>query len=240
MSLHLCFVRLFQMRVVVMKRFLGVILAVLASANFASAALLVHYDFAGGTTTPLTYLNAVSSDASQNNWPAAPATNDAISSALLGVPPTLSSLSNTNGKYYLSAGSGSFATFDTFSFDIKKAGGPGTVNYNAYYRFVTEDPDTGSLVGGAYAALATSDPTSTTSTAYSTVTFSGAPLPLTVANGTYIEVVVNAWRNSGSGQAATAGIDNVKFNGTVVPEPASMAIFAVLGLPVALKRFRRK
>jgi hypothetical protein len=229
-----------------MKRFLGVILAVLASANFASAALLVHYDFAdtipGGTKdrlTPLTYLNAASSNALQSNWSPA-ATNDAISSALFGGAPTPSNLSSVNGKYYLSADSGSFATFDTFSFDIKKASGNSTVNFNAYYRFVTEDPDTGLFVGGAYAALATSSPTSTTSNTYSTVTFSGAPLPLSVANGTYIEVVVNAWRNSGPGQAATAGIDNVKFFGTVVPEPASMAIFAVLGLPVALKRFRRK
>jgi hypothetical protein len=225
-----------------MKRFLGVILAVLASANFASAALLVHYDFAGGTQTPLTYVNAESFDSSQTNWPTSNVTNDAISSNLSSTAPTLSTLANSNGKYYLGADNGNFATLESFEFQIKKnnVSSLGEVRYNAFYRLVTLDQDD-NIVGGAYAAFGPSS-TTTTSSTYQTVSLSGPPLPLTLGNGTYIEVVVNAWRQSGSGanNVAVAGIDNVKFHGSVVPEPASMAIFAVLGLPVALKRFRRK
>jgi hypothetical protein len=35
-------------------------------------------------------------------------------------------------------------------------------------------------------------------------------------------------------------IDNIKLNGDLVPEPASMAIFGLLGVGAAARRYRRK
>lgn len=229
-----------------MKRFLVAVLAVLASAQLASAALLVHYKFDGSTEPTIVDSRATSLTYSQSNWSNITSGTEVVSANLTAAVPSITTqaLANSNGKFYLGAPDGLFARFDSFEFEIRKqnTSSLGEVRYNAFYRLVSYDPNNDEITGvTSYAALGPS--LSTTTSATSTpVSITAPPLPFTLPSGTYVEVVVNAWRLSGSGTnfVAVAGLDNVKFNGAIVPEPASMAIFAVLGLPVALKRFRRK
>lgn len=54
------------------------------------------------------------------------------------------------------------------------------------------------------------------------------------------ETVTYKFYYSRSGTSVGALIDNIKLNGDLVPEPASMAIFGLLGVGAAARRYRRK
>jgi hypothetical protein len=69
-----------------------------------------------------------------------------------------------------------------------------------------------------------------------TVTFIS---PFEIVGGADFEAAISAQGLTGSGTTQFA-LDNVKFNGDLVPEPASMAIFGLLGVGAAARRFRRK
>jgi hypothetical protein len=72
-----------------------------------------------------------------------------------------------------------------------------------------------------------------------TVTFN---TPLTIGGGQSFEAMISAKATTGgtSGNITSFSLDNVNFNGTIVPEPASMAVFGLLGAGVAIRRLRRK
>jgi hypothetical protein len=69
-----------------------------------------------------------------------------------------------------------------------------------------------------------------------TVTFIS---PFEIVGGADFQAAISAKGLEGTGTTSFA-VDNVKFNGDLVPEPASMAIFGLLGVGAAARRFRRK
>jgi hypothetical protein len=69
-----------------------------------------------------------------------------------------------------------------------------------------------------------------------TVTFTN---PLKIDGGVLFRAEIDAKGLTGTG-STTFSVDNVTFNGDVIPEPASMAVFGLLGAGVAFRRLRRK
>lgn len=59
-----------------------------------------------------------------------------------------------------------------------------------------------------------------------------------LASGSKIRFVIDT--TVGAGTSVSFEMDSVKLNGGAVPEPASMAIFGLMGAGLAVRRFRRK
>ena len=81
----------------------------------------------------------------------------------------------------------------------------------------------------------------------STVTFNfgvGSLPAVTLAQNDRLQVriLLRSTTKNASGQIGTRSItfDNITLNGDVVPEPASLAVFGLLGAGLVAKRFRRK
>jgi hypothetical protein len=68
-----------------------------------------------------------------------------------------------------------------------------------------------------------------------TVTFTQ---PFAIGTSSF-EAFISA-QGTSAGNTTSFSLDNVEFNGTFVPEPASMAVFGLLGAGVAVRRLRRK
>ncbi|MFM8570649.1 MAG: PEP-CTERM sorting domain-containing protein, partial [Pirellula sp.] len=64
--------------------------------------------------------------------------------------------------------------------------------------------------------------------------------PVILEGNQVLRVQVTVLLASGTSGSASAKLDNIGFVGTVVPEPASIAIFGLLGAGVAARRMRRK
>jgi len=68
-----------------------------------------------------------------------------------------------------------------------------------------------------------------------TVTFNQ---PLLIGTGAFVASI--SALGTSSGNNTSVSLDNVNFNGEFVPEPASMAVFGLLGAGLAVRRLRRK
>jgi hypothetical protein len=68
-----------------------------------------------------------------------------------------------------------------------------------------------------------------------TVTFNQ---PLVIGDNSFVASI--SALGTSSGTSTSFSLDTVNFNGEFVPEPASMAVFGLLGAGLAVRRLRRK
>ena len=214
-------------------RFFGMVLAVVAMAQSANAALLSCWDFntangvnavvtpgVTGTGTAFTNVgtagsNGIDGSIASQQW--ATGTNVTNSSATSGS-------SKYNTFSFTNTGALPFVLSD-MSLDMARvtSGTPSGV----LRILVTQQIGAG-----------TEDEVFTVSANNSTPSSKGDLLGgALLAAG---ETVTYKFYYSRSGTSVGALIDNIKLNGDLVPEPASMAIFGLLGVGAAARRYRRK
>ncbi|MCE2750269.1 MAG: PEP-CTERM sorting domain-containing protein [Pirellula sp.] len=211
-------------------RFFGLILAVVAMAQSANAALLSTWNFdsnadavvsagVAGTGTAFTNVgtagsNGINGAISSQRW--ATATNVTNTSAAAGD-------SKYNTFSFTNTGSNPYVLTD-MAFDLGRVGGSGT---NVIRVLVTQQIGTGSE-DEVFSVTANSG----------TLSSKGDSLVNTLLSPG--ETVTYRFYYSRSGSTSGGLIDNIMLNGELVPEPASMAIFGLLGVGAAARRFRRK
>jgi len=202
-----------------MVKLFGFMLAVAAMVSGANAALLVSYEFGVDQEKDPTFvepgIDALPSDgAFSHNEP-----NERIQS----------SVSNTSTvrqeRFGFSTTAPNFIKLRTMTFDSASISGTRPVSITPSFKY--------NQVAVA-SSLYTVSPVSGFGSY--TVTFLS---PFEIAGGVDFEAAISAQGLAGSGTTSFA-VDNVKFNGDLVPEPASMAIFGLLGVGAAARRFRRK
>jgi hypothetical protein len=202
-----------------MVRLFGFLVAVAAMVSGANAALLAKYDF--------------TSDA--NSSGGSFGTASAFNAGTAGGVVTTGSVGSDTGVWR-APGSGSLASgttsnyftftatkdvvIESLSFTSKRGGGS-TVSTDVNFKVGT----------GADTNL---DTVSIGSTANTTTLDFNPTFVLSAGQTLQIDFVYTGGTNK------SVLLGEVALNGSVVPEPTSVAIFAALGLPVAMRRFRRK
>jgi hypothetical protein len=211
-------------------RFLGLFLAVVAMAQTANAALLSTWNFdsnangvvasgVSGSATPFVNVgtagsNGINGAIASQRW--ATATNVTNSSATLGSARYNAISFTNNGPSTL--------LLDSMTLDLGRVGGSGT---NVIRAMVT------STVGAGPEAEIFTVTANTSALSSKSDTLGG----VTLLAG---QTVTYKFYYSRSGTASGAIIDNIQIYGSAVPEPASMAIFGLMGAGVAVRRLRRK
>jgi len=212
-------------------RFFGLFLAVVAMAHSANAALLSTWNFDSnanavvasgvtGTGTAFTNVgtagsNGINGSISSQRW--ATATNVTNSSAAPGDSKyNKFSFTNTGANPY---------RLTNLSLDLARVNGTGS---NLIKVLVTQQIGAGD-----------EDEVFTATSNSATLSAKGDSLGdvALLASG---ETVTYRFYYSRTGSVTGALIDNIQLNGDLVPEPASMAIFGLLGVGAAARRFRRK
>jgi hypothetical protein len=203
-----------------MVKLFGFMLAVAAMVSSANAALLVSYEFTPvedkdpkDPTFASAGIDALTSDGSFSSL------NDRLQGTVSN------STTIRQERFGFSTTAPNFLKLSTMTFDTALVTGTRPVSFMPTFK----------LNGTTVASnLYTVSPASGYG-AY-TVTFTS---PFTISGGSNFEAAVNAVGLAGSG-STTFAVDNVKFNGDVIPEPASIAVFGLLGAGVAFRRLRRK
>jgi hypothetical protein len=203
-----------------MVKLFGFMLAVVAMISSANAALLVSYEFG----------------ANEEKDPTFEATGVVAetSSGALSYNPTFDRL-HTGGisssgvsrqeRFAFTTTGPNFLKLSTMTFDTALAVGtrPATVTPTFKLNGAT-------VASNLYTVLPASG--------FGTYTVSFNP-SFKIDGGVSFEAAITFLSQAGSGEARYA-LDNVKFDGQVCPEPASMAVFGLLGAGVAFRRLRRK
>jgi hypothetical protein len=202
-----------------MVKLFGFMLAVAAMVSGANAALLVSYEFGVEQGKDPTFaepgIDALPSDGSfSHNEP-----SERIQSSVANTTTV------RQERFGFSTTAPNFIKLSTMTFDSALISGARPVSITPSFK----------LNGVAVASnLYTVSPVSGFGSY--TVTFIS---PFEIVGGADFEAAISAQGLTGSGTTSFA-LDNVKFNGDLVPEPASMAIFGLLGVGAAARRFRRK
>lgn len=203
-----------------MAKLFGFMLAFAATISSANAALLVSYDFNDvDQKEPSVVTNGIVAEEASGNW--------SYNSTGTNLSQSLSSTGTKRTETFeWSVVSPNTVSLSTFTFDTSITSGTRTIGFTPTFKLdssivsaslYTVSQATG---GGAY-----------------TVTFT---TPLVIGGDQSFSAAIAA-QASGSGTGTTSfTLDNVNFNGTLVPEPASMAVFGLLGAGVAIRRLRRK
>jgi hypothetical protein len=206
------------------------VLAVVAMAQSANAALLSTWNFDSnadavvspgvtGTGTAFTNVgsagsNGIDGAVASQQW--ATGTNVSNNSASAGA-------SRYNTFSFTNTGANPYKLTD-LSLDLARVGGTGT---NVIRILVTQQIGAGS-----------EDEVFTVSANNGTLTTKSDMLgDVLLATG---ETATYRFYYSRSGTVNGGLIDNIQLNGDLVPEPASMAIFGLLGVGAAARRYRRK
>ncbi len=211
-------------------RFFGMLLAVVAMAQSANAALLSSWNFnsnangtvapgMSGSTTAFTNVGSAGSHGlngqiASQQW--ATASNVTNNTAAVGDL-------RYNTFSFTNTGANPFSLTD-MSLDLGRVGGSGT---NVIRILVTQQ-----IGAGAEEEVFTVTANS------GTPSLKGDGLGNPLLNSG--ETVTYKFYYSRSGNATGGLIDNITLNGELVPEPASMAVFGLLGAGVAFRRLRRK
>ncbi len=202
-----------------MVKFFGFMFALAAMVSSANAALLVSYQYdVDDAKDPTVVAAGINADGSLGAF----SNNNATDVVQSSVNNTTTVRAET---FSFSTTSPNSVTLNTMTFDAAKVG-TGT-------RGITWTP-TFKLDGVAVSSSLYSVSPVSGFGAY-TVTFA----PGFVIGSSVFEAMIAAQGNS-AGTSTSFSLDNVNFNGTLVPEPASMAVFGLLGAGVAIRRLRRK
>ncbi len=228
----------------IMVRIFGLLLALVASVQSANAALLATWDFA--------------TDASGTVASGIVGTAGAMSNAgpFTGTGSPVRTYGN-NGARQLISSAGVWRTSD---FNNIGSGSPLAARYSFLSFTNTSTVNTVKMTSlellarnavgttgrsvvvsyaktGSETTLATFDRTSTTFTSGSTG-FSGVKLSMGETLTVYFRFFKDAADNTTTNRRLD--LDDIKLNGDIVPEPASMAVFGLVGLGVAVARRRKK
>ena len=220
-----------------MVKVFGFMLALAAMVSSASAALLplLEYDYNSGKNASFAkpgMLSAADGSVGAFGYSGSDARATQTSSGS-------TTTRNSNEQFFLSTDASSLATITSMTFEGSVISGTRTQVWTAAFNLGTPtgdglnaSPPGDGFVAGTSITGAISGPGPNNTY---TVTFA-TPIALSPAN--ILRATINA---AGTGTTATVvALDNVRFFGTVVPEPASMAVFGLLGAGVAVRRLRRK
>jgi len=216
-----------------MTRFFGLVLAVVATVQSANAALLSTWGFEGNangsstTGTPGAFINNGDTGTGSHGIP-----GGVVNVSGQGRWRTGTNITNSAGDY-------STTRFNSFSYTSASAETDitelkfnarrtnGNLNTPTVFANVRYSVD-----GGAEVDLGTKSITTTTMSPFAFTN------PIFLAAGSVIDFRVY-WARQGN--TTTAELDNLELFGTSqnVPEPASIAVFGLLGAGVALRRMRR-
>ena len=205
-----------------MVKVFGFMLALAAMVSSANAALLVSYQYAEPDTKDATFAESgISADGSIGSF--------SINNGLERISSSVSNTSTVRTETFaFSTSAPNSITLNSMTFNAALINsGTRTVSFTPSFK----------LDGVTVASnLYTVSPVSGFG-AY-TVTFTQ---PFVIGDSSF-EAFIAAQGTSGgaSGNSTSFSLDNVEFNGTFVPEPASMAVFGLLGAGVAVRRLRRK
>jgi hypothetical protein len=202
-----------------MVKVFGFMLALAAMVSSANAALLVSYQYAEPDSKDPTFAESgISADGSIGSF-----------SSNNGLQRVSSSVNNTTTvrteAFAFSTSAPNSITLNSMTFNAALINsGTRTVSFTPSFK----------LDGVTVASnLYTVSPVSGFG-AY-TVTFTQ---PFVIGTSSF-EAFISA-QGTSTGNSTSFSLDNVDFNGTFVPEPASMAVFGLLGAGVAVRRLRRK
>lgn len=203
-----------------MVKLFGFMLAVAAMVSSANAALLVSYEFGPDQEKDPTFeasgLDAIASDGSWN-WTGGGANNLQRS--------VNNDTTVRQERFDFTPTSPNYVELKEMKFDTGLVSGTRGVSFTPRFR----------LNGVEVASNLYSVSPASGFGAY-TVTFTN---PLKIDGGVLFRAEIDAKGLTGTG-STTFSVDNVTFNGDVIPEPASMAVFGLLGAGVAFRRLRRK
>jgi len=222
-----------------MMRFFGLVLVVASMVQSADAALLSAWRFEGSTASSTTAIPGAFQTVG------AFVTKGNVGAGSHGIPGNLQTVSG-NGVWRTGAnivnGTNAYSAtkFNSFNYTAKKADTDFT---KLEFRGKRNNGNTGtptvfvnvrySIDGGPETTLGTLNLTADSMTAYQLAT------PISLAAGKVIDFRFYYARQ---GNATVADLDDIELFGDSqnVPEPASLAIFGLLGTGVALRRMRRK
>ena len=205
-----------------MVKLFGFMLSLAAMVSSANAALLVSYNFNDTETSkdPSVVTSGIDADTSSGAW--------SYTAGTLNLTQSVSSTAVTRTEgFKWNVESLNSVTLNTFTFDAGVAG-PRTVGFTPTFKLNNV------LVSSSLYTVSKA-----TGSGTYTVTFNPQ---FAIGAGSTFEGIISAKATTGglSGSVTTLSLDNVNFNGTLVPEPASMAVFGLLGAGVAIRRLRRK
>jgi hypothetical protein len=192
-------------------------LALAAMVSSANAALLVSYQYGtADSKDPTSAAGGVNADSSSGNF-----------SVNNGLQRISSSVSNTTAirkeDFAFSTSAPNSITLTSMTFNSALISGSRTVSFTPSFTLdgVTVASNLYSVTGSGFGAY--------------TVTFNQ---PLLIGSGAFVASI--SAQGTSSGGLTSFSVDNVNFNGELVPEPASMAVFGLLGAGLAVRRLRRK
>ena len=206
-----------------MAKLFGFMLAFAATISSANAALLVSYNFNDTETTkdPSVVTSGIDAATSVGAWNY----NATGMNLTQGTSSTITTRSEVFGWAVVSPNT---VSLNTVTFDTAITGGTRTIGFTPTFK----------LDGVTVASSLYTVSQATGGGAY-TVTFN---TPFAIGGDQSFSATITARATTGgnSGNFTSFSLDNVNFNGTLVPEPASMAVFGLLGAGVAIRRLRRK
>lgn len=223
-----------------MRKILGLALAIGLLSQTANAALLVSWNFntnasgtvsSGVTGTATDFVNNGTSG-SEGIAGSRSASGGLLSTGMWATASNISTDGNGvsgtrfNSFSFTNTGTGPLL-LDNLDLSIKRVGGSGFTSVNAGVTYI--------LDGGAE-----SDPVvSASSSSGSSFNSGSGPLSIVLDAGKTIEFRVYYYRGA-NGAAIGAAIDDIKLFGGKVPEPTSLAVFALVGGGLVARRIRRK
>ena len=217
-----------------MVKLFGFMLALAAMIGSANAALLLSYEYS--TDKNATFVESGLIPASDGSSGSFGGPNGVVSAQQSSSGS--STTRNSNERFFFSTNAASAAQITSMTFVGAVASGSRVQTWTAAFNLGTavgdgldSSPPEDGFVAGTTITGTISGPVGN----MYTVTFA-TPISLTSAN--ILRTTINA---AGVGTSTTTvTLDDVKFYGSVVPEPASMAVFGLLGAGVAIRRLRRK
>jgi len=216
-----------------MIRFFGLVIAVVAMVQSADAALLSAWNFEGNangsstTGTPGAFINNGVSGAASHGLTGGVQVVDTEGRWRTGtnITNSTSAYSSTKFNSFSYTSARAETDFTELKFNARRTNGNfGTPTVFANVRY--------SIDGGPEVSLGTKNITETSMSPFSFTN------PIFLAAGSVIDFRVY-WASQGN--TTTAELDNLQLLGTSenVPEPASIAVFGLLGAGVAFRRMRR-
>ena len=221
-----------------MIRFFGLVIAVVAMVQSADAALLSAWNFEGNangsstTGTPGAFINIGDVGTGSHGIPGgvqavttAPGVTEGRWRTGTNITNSTSAYSSTKFNSFSYTSARAETDFTELKFNARRTNGNfGTPTVFANVRY--------SIDGGPEVSLGTKNITETSMSPFSFTN------PIFLAAGSVIDFRVY-WASQGN--TTTAELDNLQLLGTSenVPEPASIAVFGLLGAGVAFRRMRR-
>lgn len=202
-----------------MVKLFGFMLAV-AMVSSANAALLVSYQYTDPDSKDATFVESgINADSSSG-----------VFSVNNGLQRISSSVSNTTAvrteTFSFATSAPNSISLNSMTFNSALISGSRSVSFTPSFKVngVTVASNLYSVSGTGFGAY--------------TVNFTN---PLVIGTSNF-EAFISAQGTSGgaSGNSTSFSLDDIRFDGQIVPEPASMAIFGLLGVGAAARHYRRK